>query len=83
MGISKVTRNYQVSIPKDVRERIEIKEGDVVLIKKKDETIIVKPLKEDIVEKSFGSWEGMEKTGEEYTREVRDKAERREKKIGL
>lgn len=83
MGISKVTRNYQISIPKDVRTSLGVKIGDIVMIRREDNVIIVKPLEKDIVEKTFGSWKKMKKTGVEYVREIRDEAEKREAELGL
>lgn len=45
MPISKVNRNYQVTIPKDVRQKAKIVEGDTVLVEydEKEDIIKVKP----------------------------------------
>ena len=43
LGKSKVTEKFQVTIPKDVRERIGLKPGKVVIVEAvDDETIILK-----------------------------------------
>ncbi|OYT39173.1 MAG: AbrB family transcriptional regulator [Desulfurococcales archaeon ex4484_58] len=42
LGESKVTRRYQVTIPKTVRVFLEIKEGDMVVFVLKDGEIVVR-----------------------------------------
>ena len=42
MPISKVNRNYQVTIPKDVREKAKIGKGDSVLVEYDEEEGLVK-----------------------------------------
>ena len=39
MGISKITRNYQVTLPKDVREVKNLRVGDKVLFAIEDDRI--------------------------------------------
>lgn len=41
MQYSKVTRKYQVTIPKEVREQVEIRAGEVVMVEPLDKTKIV------------------------------------------
>lgn len=41
MARVKVTRNYQVTIPEDVRKKLGIAEGDYVLIETLDKTLAV------------------------------------------
>ena len=45
--IVKVSRNYQVTIPKKIREKLTIHEGDLVAIEydEGNNTLIVKPYK--------------------------------------
>ncbi|MEL9941166.1 MAG: AbrB/MazE/SpoVT family DNA-binding domain-containing protein [Ignisphaera sp.] len=45
--IVKVTRNYQVTIPASIREKVEIREGDLVKIvyDEKENVIKITPLK--------------------------------------
>jgi antitoxin PrlF len=47
MPISKVNRNYQVTIPKDVRQKAKIERGDTVLVDYDEEqkTVRVSPPK--------------------------------------
>ncbi len=42
MPISKVNRNYQVTIPKNVREKAMIEKGDVVLVEYDEKEALVK-----------------------------------------
>jgi antitoxin PrlF len=47
MPTSKVNRNYQVTIPKDVRQKAKIDRGDTVTVeyKEDEDTILVTPPK--------------------------------------
>ncbi len=42
MPASKVTSNYQVTIPKDVREKAKISKGDSVMVEYDEEEAVVK-----------------------------------------
>ncbi len=42
MGLVKVTRNYQVTIPADVRKRAKIKEGDLVDVEYDEKEGVIK-----------------------------------------
>ena len=46
MDSLKVTRKYQITIPRDVRERLKIKEGDRVRIHDEGKKIIVEIIKD-------------------------------------
>jgi AbrB family looped-hinge helix DNA binding protein len=71
MGISAVTRNFQVTLPKDVRERLRIKEGDKVFVDvDEDGKITLDIVKKSPVDESFGIWKE-EMEGVEYTRRLR------------
>lgn len=84
MGISKVTRNYQISIPKDVRAELKLSVGDVVLVKREGERIIVELLKEkDIVKETFGLWGKSKIPGWKVVKRLRKEAEEREKRLGI
>jgi len=53
MSIVKVTRKYQITIPKDIRKKLRISVGDQLRIKLIDNYIIIEPIKpiiEDPVE---------------------------------
>ena len=85
MGISQVTRNYQVTLPADVRNIENIKIGDKLLFSVKGNTIIVKKMeRRGITDKTFGSWKGEIKgSSVEYVRKMREESEKRLKRLGL
>lgn len=82
MGITKVTRSYQVTLPKDVREMSKIHIGDKLIVTSENGEIVMKKLQARIIEKTFGSWK-TRGSGVVYTRKIRDEAERREKRLGV
>jgi AbrB family looped-hinge helix DNA binding protein len=82
MGLSKVTRNYQITLPKDVREIEGIKIGDRLMITVKDEGIVMKKIKGKILDRCFGAWKSAG-SGVSYARKIRDESEKREKELGL
>ncbi|MDO8615963.1 MAG: AbrB/MazE/SpoVT family DNA-binding domain-containing protein [Dehalococcoidia bacterium] len=43
MPLAKITRNYQVSIPKEVREALGLQEGDYVEVQERDGEIVMVP----------------------------------------
>jgi AbrB family looped-hinge helix DNA binding protein len=45
MPMTKVTRNYQVSIPKEIRDRLRIEEGDYIEVSERDGEIVMTPKK--------------------------------------
>ena len=45
MTMAKITRNFQVSIPKEVRERLHLAEGDLVEVQERDGEIVMVPKK--------------------------------------
>jgi AbrB family looped-hinge helix DNA binding protein len=45
MPLTKVTRNFQISIPKEIRDRLRIEEGDFVDVSERDGEIIMTPKK--------------------------------------
>ena len=45
MALTKVTRNFQISIPKELRERLGIEEGDFVELVERDGEVVLVPKK--------------------------------------
>jgi len=43
--VSKVTRNYQITIPYEIREMLNIKEGEYVEFIIEGDKVIIKPIK--------------------------------------
>ncbi|AHL22868.1 MULTISPECIES: AbrB/MazE/SpoVT family DNA-binding domain-containing protein [Thermococcus] len=42
MSLTKVTRNYQITIPSDVRKKLGIKVGDILLVEVEDGKVVLK-----------------------------------------
>ena len=43
MALSKITRNFQISIPKGVREALGLREGDYLEVEERDGEIVMVP----------------------------------------
>lgn len=56
MGKVRVTRNYQVTIPNDVRRKVKIKEGDLINVQAlgSDRVVLTKIISE---EELAGTWD--------------------------
>ena len=44
MPLVKITRNYQLTIPKAIREELKLKEGDIVEVYREGDRIVIKKL---------------------------------------
>ncbi len=77
MGITKITRNYQVTLPKDVREVSQLSVGDKVLVLAAGGKIELICMKKGIIEKAAGLWKNLDETGVEYERRLRKKWKKR------
>ena len=84
MSITKVTRNYQITVPRDIREQAKISEGDKLVITMENDEIKLKKIDEDIFKRAFGSWKNASiKDSVEYVRKIRKEWEKRAKRLGL
>ena len=84
MSMTKVTRNYQITVPRDIREMAKIKEGDKLVITMENEEIKMKKFDEDVFKRAFGSWKGTGiKDSVQYVRELRKGWGKRRKRLGL
>ena len=84
MSITKVTRNYQITVPRDIREQAKISEGDKLVITMENEEIKLKKFDEDVFKKAFGSWKNAGiKDSVEYVGKMRKGWEKRRKRLGL
>ena len=45
MALMKIRKNYQVTIPRDLRSRFNLSEGDYVEVETRNGTIVLKPVK--------------------------------------
>ncbi len=85
MGIAKVTRNYQVTIPKDVRRVRGIEIGDTVFFALEEgRTNFFKIGQEQLLREAAGMWKGKIKgSSKEYVQKLRQEWSPRLKKMGL
>ena len=84
MSITKVTRNYQITVPRDIREQAKISEGDKLVVTMENDEIKIKKFDEDIFKKAFGSWKNAGiNDSVEYVRKMRKGWEKRRKRLGL
>ena len=60
MAVSKVTRNYQVTVPREVRELANINVGDTILFIKEGEEVMLRRIDKDLLSKAFGLWKRAE-----------------------
>ena len=81
MGISKITRNYQITLPKDVRRIAGLKEGDEVVLTIENHSIKLSKIDGDIIAKTAGIWKNAEETGTEYQKRIRKGWSRRMKRL--
>jgi AbrB family looped-hinge helix DNA binding protein len=71
MVTSKITRNFQITLPKDVREFRDFKEGERVRFIIEGERLDLVKADDDIISKTAGLWAGMKETGAEYQARLR------------
>lgn len=63
MAVSKVTRNFQITVPREIRETTDVKVGDTVLFLKEGEEIILRRIDKELMGRGFGLWKrAQEKT---------------------
>jgi AbrB family looped-hinge helix DNA binding protein len=67
----KVTRKYQVTIPKRVREKADVKVGDRLLVSERGGLIIMRKVKEESLLEFAGFWDGYPENLEEFVEELR------------
>ena len=79
MAISKITRNYQVTLPREVREMENLHIGDKVafVVEDKHRIHLVK-ISKDVIREAAGLWVGMKETGLVYERRLRKEWRKRE-----
>ena len=82
MGKTTVTRNYQVTLPADVREIEDIKIGDTLIVIPRNGEIMMRKIKKADSENYFGAWK-TRGSGVAFTRKIRDESETRLKRLKL
>ena len=70
MGLSKITRNFQVTLPRDVREMKGFHVGDNVIFVLDGERVELMSGNKDVVHAAAGLWDSKE-TGLEYESRLR------------
>lgn len=85
MGIAKVTRNYQVTIPKDVRRIHDIDIGDEVLFVIEGPKVdFIKLKRADAIKEAAGIWKDKIKgSSVDYVKGMRKGWSKRRKRLGL
>jgi AbrB family looped-hinge helix DNA binding protein len=71
MGISKVTRNFQVTLPHDIRELKHFKVGDKVIFVAREDRVEIVKIEKDAIKAAAGLWSEVNETGEHYQRRLR------------
>ncbi|MEM2139532.1 AbrB/MazE/SpoVT family DNA-binding domain-containing protein [Nitrososphaera sp.] len=78
MGKAKVSPKGQVVIPKPLRDKYGIKEGEEVLVEESKRGILVMKKEENPLKAMVGLFEGkMSKSSTELVREIREESEAR------
>ena len=71
MGIAKITRNYQITIPKDIREIKDLKEGDSVVFTIEGNNVRLSKMNKDYIKRAAGLWSETKESGVEYEKKMR------------
>ncbi|MBI2144399.1 AbrB/MazE/SpoVT family DNA-binding domain-containing protein [Candidatus Woesearchaeota archaeon] len=82
MGMAKVTRNYQITLPKDARKLFSINVGDTLLVSLREEGLVIKKFEENVINEAAGTWKKV-KDSVEYVRGMRAEYEKRAKRLGI
>lgn len=77
MGMSKITRNFQVTLPKDVREQKQFKVGDKVLFIVEEKSVELVKMSDAAVRDVAGLWSNIKESGIKYERKVRSQWKKR------
>ncbi len=84
MGITSVTRNYQITIPKDIRETRGIKIGDKIVFSIEGNKIEIFKLRKEVTKDVFGSWKGNIKgPSTAYVKNLRKEWRSRSRRLGI
>ena len=82
MAVSRVTRNYQVTVPREIRELAGVKVGDTLLFAREGDEVVLRKIDKNLLAQGFGLWKkAKEKTPWLVTKLLRSEAEKRPNKI--
>jgi len=74
MALVRVTRNFQVSIPKEIRQALRLEEGDLIEVEERDGQIVMVPKKLIDADQAWfwsAEWQRGERQAEEDIRRGR------------
>ncbi len=71
MSLSKITRNFQVTLPRDVREMKDFNVGDKVIFVLEGERVELIKANKDVIRSAAGLWAETKETGLEYESRLR------------
>jgi len=74
MALVRVTRNFQVSIPKEIRQALQLEEGDLIEVEERDGQIVMVPKKLIDADQAWfwsAEWQRGERQAEEDIRRGR------------
>lgn len=77
MGMSKITRNFQVTLPRDVRAAKNFHVGDEVVFILKENCVDLVKLDDRTIADAAGLWADTKESGVEYARRLRSEWKRR------
>jgi len=80
MSKIKVTRNAQITIPKAIREKLGIEEGDILFVQEQDHRIILEKIDDDVWEDPGGF---LPADFEEIQQKTRQDTLKRLKRLGI
>lgn len=68
-----VTRNYQITLPKEIRRKTIVSVGESMIIDIRNDEIILKKIRLNPVKNAFGAWKGrLKESGIEYVDKLRE-----------
>ena len=83
MATTIVTRNFQITLPRDVREKEDIHIGDRILVTAKEDSIELRKLSTEDALNAFGCWEKVSESSVSTVRKIREESEQRLRRLGL
>lgn len=82
MATTTVTRNYQITLPRDVREVEHISIGDRLIVEAKEDAIELRKFSRERIMACFGVWKTKEDS-RTTVRKLRDEGEARLQRLGI
>ena len=84
MPLTKVTRNYQITLPKEVREQASVNVGDTIVVTVDNGNITLKKRSSrEALDRAFGIFTSIKGDSVDYVRKMRAESEKRARRLGL